>query len=97
MPDDAVIVNVARGGIVDESALVDALDTQTIRGAALDVASEEPLPDGLPLWDREDVLITPYVAEWSPDYWRDCAAPFANNYRRFAVGDRTSVQNRIRD
>ena len=63
--DDAVLVNVARGPVVDSDALVDALETGSIRAAGLDVFDEEPLPPDSPLWDREDVHLTPHVAGWS--------------------------------
>jgi phosphoglycerate dehydrogenase-like enzyme len=56
------IVNVARGGLIDTDALVAALRAQDIGGAALDVTDPEPLPDGHPLWDLENCLITPHVA-----------------------------------
>jgi phosphoglycerate dehydrogenase-like enzyme len=62
MKPEAWIVNVARGGLVDTDALVAALRAQEIGGAALDVTEPEPLPDGHPLWDLENCLITPHVA-----------------------------------
>jgi len=62
MKSDSWIVNVARGGLIDTDALVAALQAQDIGGAALDVTEPEPLPDGHPLWDLENCLITPHVA-----------------------------------
>ena len=62
MQPSAVLVNTARGGLVDETALVDALDADDIAGAALDVFREEPLPDDHPLLDCENVVLTPHVA-----------------------------------
>ena len=62
MKSDAWIVNVARGGLIDTDALVAALEAKDIGGAALDVTDPEPLPDGHPLWDLENCLITPHVA-----------------------------------
>jgi len=62
MQSSAVLVNTARGGLVDEAALVEALDGGAIAGAALDVFREEPLPDDHPLLDCEDVILTPHVA-----------------------------------
>lgn len=61
MPDHALLVNVARGRHVDTDALVAALEAGTLGGAALDVTDPEPLPEGHPLWGREDVIITPHV------------------------------------
>ena len=62
MRPDAWLINVARGGLVDTSALVAALRAGTIGGAALDVTDPEPLPDDHPLWTLPNVLITPHVA-----------------------------------
>ena len=58
----AYLLNAARGRVVDEPALVDALARRQIRGAALDVMVEEPLPAASPLWAMEHVLITPHTA-----------------------------------
>ncbi|WP_436923768.1 D-2-hydroxyacid dehydrogenase [Halosimplex amylolyticum] len=69
MPPDAVLVNVARGGVVDTGALVDALRWNSIRGAALDVTDPEPLPEDHELWTFENVLITPHNAGHTPEYF----------------------------
>ena len=63
MAPDGWLVNVARGGLVDTGALVDALRAGQIGGAALDVTDPEPLPDGHPLWDLHNCLITPHTAD----------------------------------
>lgn len=63
MKDTAVIVNVARGGVIDTDALVAALNSAEIAGAAVDVTDPEPLPDGHPLWSADNVLITPHTAD----------------------------------
>jgi hypothetical protein len=63
MERDAWLVNVARGAVVDTEALVDALRSGQIGGAALDVTDPEPLPDGHPLWDLPNCLITPHTAD----------------------------------
>jgi phosphoglycerate dehydrogenase-like enzyme len=62
MKESAWLVNVARGGLVDTDALVAALEAGSIGGAALDVTEPEPLPDGHPLWNLDNCLITPHVA-----------------------------------
>ncbi|KAA5831925.1 hydroxyacid dehydrogenase [Saccharopolyspora hirsuta] len=62
LPEGAYVVNAGRGGVIDESALVRALDTGRLSGAALDVFAEEPLPSGSPLRGRDDVLLTPHTA-----------------------------------
>lgn len=73
MREDAFLVNVARGGVVDEPALVAALESGEIAGAALDVFATEPLPESSPLWEMDDVLVTPHVAAARRDYYRDVA------------------------
>ena len=66
MKSTAVLVNVARGGLVDTDALVQALASESIAGAGLDVTDPEPLPDGHPLWAEPRVIITPHSAD-TPD------------------------------
>ena len=73
LPTDATLVNVARGEVVDTPALVDALQTNKIRAAALDVTDPEPLPAESPLWDLENCRITPHNAGHTPKYWDRCA------------------------
>ncbi|MEE6210970.1 D-2-hydroxyacid dehydrogenase [Salarchaeum sp. III] len=73
MRDDAYLVNVARGEVVQEGALVDALDAGELAGAALDVFEDEPLDSESPLWDYEDVLVTPHVAAAERDYYEHIA------------------------
>ena len=63
MKDTAYLVNIARGGLVDTEALLDALRSGSIAGAGLDVTEPEPLPDGHPLWDEPTVIITPHQAD----------------------------------
>ncbi|MDQ3659855.1 MAG: D-isomer specific 2-hydroxyacid dehydrogenase family protein [Actinomycetota bacterium] len=62
MRSDAWLINVARGALVDTDALVDALQSGVIGGAALDVTAPEPLPEGHPLWELENCIITPHIA-----------------------------------
>jgi len=63
MKRSAYVVNIARGGLVDTSALIDALESGAIAGAGLDVTDPEPLPDGHPLWSAPNVIITPHTAD----------------------------------
>jgi len=86
MKHDAVLVNISRGKLVDEPALVEALEAGRLRGAALDVFEHEPLPRESPLWSRADVLITPHVSGFHADYWPSATRLFADNLRRFAAG-----------
>ncbi|NIM05678.1 MAG: D-2-hydroxyacid dehydrogenase [Armatimonadetes bacterium] len=85
MKPNAVIVNIARGGIIDEAALISALQSRKIRGAGLDVTSQEPLPFDSPLWEMENVIITPHVGGSSPMTWRRQLDLFLENLRRYAA------------
>ena len=87
MRDDAWLVNVARGSLVDTDALVAALAAGAIGGAALDVTDPEPLPDGHPLWTEPRALITPHVANPDATLRRYLAELVEENVRRFAAGD----------
>jgi phosphoglycerate dehydrogenase-like enzyme len=87
MKDDAVLVNVSRGTLVDEAALVRALETGRLRGAALDVFEHEPLAAASPLWARDDVLVTPHVSGFHANHWNIVIATFADNLRRFSAGE----------
>jgi phosphoglycerate dehydrogenase-like enzyme len=95
MSDDDVLVNVARGAVVDQSALVRALQYRTIRGAALDVFEEEPLPADSPLWDLSNVILTPHMAGTSPHQAERIAEIFATNYVALVNGDPDSMVNRV--
>jgi phosphoglycerate dehydrogenase-like enzyme len=86
MQPGAVLVNVARGPLVDEAALVRALREGWIAGAALDVFEQEPLPPDSPLWAMENVIISPHVAGFTPHYDRRAADLFAENLRRYLAG-----------
>lgn len=86
LPSHAWIVNVARGPLVDETALHTALSTGVIAGAALDVTDPEPPAVDHPLWDLPNVIITPHVANPSSGLTRTLAPWVAENLRRFAAG-----------
>jgi len=86
MERDAWLVNVARGGVVDTGALVDALRSGQIGGAALDVTDPEPLPAGHPLWDLPNCLITPHTADTEDMRRALLARRIAENVRRLAAG-----------
>ena len=84
---DGWLLNVARGAIVQTDALFEALRENRIAGACLDVTDPEPLPDGHPLWDLENVLVTPHVAN-PPQLEIDVlASRVEDNVRRFAAGE----------
>ncbi len=86
MDRQAWLVNVARGGLVDTAALVAALRSDQIGGAALDVTDPEPLPTGHPLWDIPSCLITPHTADTEQMTEPLLAARIAENVRRLAAG-----------
>ena len=83
----AVLVNVARGGLVDEPALIEALRSGTLRGAGLDVFETEPLPADSPLWSLPNVLLTPHISGVTPAYSDRLMALFADNLKRYLAGE----------
>lgn len=87
MHDDGILINVARGPVLDTSALLDALESDALRGAGLDVFDEEPLPAESPLWDREDVFLTPHCAGTTEKYGHRALEIVVEEYRRWAAGD----------
>ncbi len=93
LPEGAVLVNVSRGRLVDTEALVDALRSGRLRGAALDVTDPEPLPDGHPLWSLPNVLITPHVSAVSRRFWRRQSALIVENLQRLVAGE--PLRNRV--
>ena len=86
MKQGALLINVARGAVVDEEALVQALRNGHLGGAGLDVFAQEPLPQESPLWDMENVIITPHIAGASPLYWRRLMMLLVENVRRYLAG-----------
>jgi phosphoglycerate dehydrogenase-like enzyme len=86
MQRHAVLINVTRGAIVDEAALIAALDQGLIAGAGLDVKPTEPLPDGHRLWTMPNVVITPHVAGASPYRLDRATALFCENLQRYRAG-----------
>ncbi|MDL5362242.1 D-2-hydroxyacid dehydrogenase [Halalkalicoccus sp. NIPERK01] len=79
LPPEAIVINTARGPIVDTDALVGAIQTNSIRGAALDVTDPEPLPPEHVLWGFENVLITPHTGGHTPKHWERLAEIVAGN------------------
>ncbi|ELY87202.1 D-2-hydroxyacid dehydrogenase [Natrialba taiwanensis] len=93
MREDAYLVNVGRGPVVDEVALIDALESNSIAGAALDVFETEPLPENSPLWGMDEVIVTPHCGAFTVDYFRDVAELVFENVERLA--DDEPFVNRI--
>jgi D-2-hydroxyacid dehydrogenase (NADP+) len=95
MKPSAFLINYARGGVVDEAALVDALVTGTIMGAALDVFNEEPLPAENPLWGLKNLLITTHQGGFC-DVYPSLALPIiSQNLRLFLDGRTDQMVNRV--
>jgi phosphoglycerate dehydrogenase-like enzyme len=89
MKPTAIVMNVGRGPVVDEAALVRALQQKRIAGAALDVFEEEPLPPDSPLWEIDNVLISPHCTDRTRDPdWLDLTMQcFVENFRRYVKGE----------
>jgi D-3-phosphoglycerate dehydrogenase len=86
LPQGAVLVNVARGGLVVEPDLVEALDSDHLWGAGIDVAAEEPLPPDSPLWTAKNLIITPHVGGQRSSRIDDMTDLFCENLRRYRAG-----------
>jgi phosphoglycerate dehydrogenase-like enzyme len=86
MQPHAVLINIARGPVLDENALLDALQSRDIRGAALDVFATEPLPESSALWDLENVLLSPHCADHTSDGHERSMRLFLDNLRRYRSG-----------
>lgn len=87
MKSSAVLLNMGRGELVHEAALIEALQAKRIQAAALDVTEIEPLPPESPLWDLENVLISPHVSGTGKDGYARFKEIFHENYRRFQTGE----------
>ena len=86
MKKTAFFINIARGSIIDETALVHALQKKEIAGAGLDVFSKEPLPPDHPLWSMENVILTPHTGSMVPDFWPKLLKLLKDNFVSFAAG-----------
>ncbi|HLW49037.1 MAG TPA: D-2-hydroxyacid dehydrogenase [bacterium] len=87
LPRGAFVVNVGRGGIVDEAALADAVESGRLGGAGLDVFEEEPLPPSSPLWRLPGVIITPHVGGSFPGFLDRAVPFFCENLKRYLAGE----------
>ena len=83
----ALLVNIARGKLVDDDAVIAALGDGRLGGAALDVFTTEPLPSNSPYWDLPNVIVTPHTSGAMQDYWTPLVALFSENLRRFERGE----------
>ena len=87
MKPTAVIINVGRGPVIDEAALVQALQRKRILGAALDVFDTEPLPAGHAFYGLENVLLSPHTADHTPGWIESAVEFFLDNFERFRTGE----------
>jgi phosphoglycerate dehydrogenase-like enzyme len=87
MKPDAVIINVGRGPVIDEPAMLKALSENRIKGAGLDVFTKEPLPDGHPIYKMENVLLSPHCADHTMDWLEQAMRFFLENFERYSKGE----------
>lgn len=87
LPRHALVINIGRGALIDNEALIAALEEREIGGAVLDVTEPEPLPSSSQLWKMENVLITPHIAGFSQYYDDRLVALFCANLRRYLAGE----------
>lgn len=97
MKPEAVIVNIGRGPVIDEAAMVRALTDGTIKGAALDVFDKEPLPEGHPFYSLQNVLVSPHCADHTPDWMELAMQFFIQQFEHFVKGEplRNVVQKKL--
>ena len=86
LPLHAIVVNVSRGSLLDETALLELLDQRRIRGAALDVFGTEPLPSEHPFWRHPQVLVSPHVSAVTTGFWERETALIVDNIKRYLEG-----------
>jgi phosphoglycerate dehydrogenase-like enzyme len=96
MKPSAFLINMARGGVVDEPALMKALESGTIAGAALDVYAEEPLPPDSPLWKTKNLHCFPHQGGYSEGYEERAMPTIEGNMRKFFAGDLKNMINIVR-
>jgi phosphoglycerate dehydrogenase-like enzyme len=86
MKPNAVVINLGRGPVIEERALIQALASGRIKGAALDVFDQEPLPAGHPFYKLENVLLSPHCADHTPDWLDQAMRFFIEQFKRFRDG-----------
>jgi phosphoglycerate dehydrogenase-like enzyme len=96
MKPSAYLVNLARGGIVDETALLRALRDKRLAGAALDVFAQEPLPDEHPFWSMDNVIVTPHLGGFHDQYAEQALPTVVENFKKFLAGDIDSMINVVK-
>jgi D-2-hydroxyacid dehydrogenase (NADP+) len=96
MKPTAYLISIARGELVDEYALMDALKSGKIAGAALDAFMQEPLPANHPFWRMKNVIVTPHIGGMSDIYVHQALSIFEENLRRFLRGERETLVNIVK-
>ncbi len=96
LPSHSILVNLSRGGVVDETALHTALSEGRLAGAGMDVFGTEPLPADSPLWKMSNVIVTPHVAGFSDIYAQQAVAPLLRNVCAMLEGRLEDLANRVR-
>ena len=86
LPPGAIVINVSRGALLDSDVLLELLDRQALRGAALDVFAVEPLPPEHPLWAHPRVLVSPHVSPVTDHFWEREATLILDNLQRYLAG-----------
>jgi D-2-hydroxyacid dehydrogenase (NADP+) len=96
MKPTAFLINLARGGIVDEAALIAALRNKQIAGAAIDVFLQEPLPPDHPFWAIDNVILSPHIGAFNADYIEQVLPFVKENMTRFLARDFDHMVNVVR-
>lgn len=94
MKPTAFLINIARGGVIDEPALIRALEEEKIAGAALDAYENEPLPKGHPMWTTKNTIVSPHMTGTWDGYAAACFKQFSHNYDCFVAGQPERMINR---
>lgn len=92
MHEDAYLINIGRGPLICENALIKSVERGEIKGAALDVFDEEPLPESSPLWDVENIMITPHLSGKSVRFFERCNLILADHYSAFKENKKMKFQ-----
>jgi D-2-hydroxyacid dehydrogenase (NADP+) len=95
MRPTAFLINIGRGELVDEDALIHTLNSGKIAGAALDAFCQEPLPKDHPFWKMKNVIVTPHVGGMSDIYVEQVLSIFEENLRRYLMGERQNLINLV--
>ena len=95
MKKNCIVINAARGGIINEKDLDQALNENIIFGAGLDVFTKEPLPSSSPLWDFDNVIITPHMGGMSESYVRQAMPVLEHNLKAYLENDYGRMLNQV--